>query len=225
LGIVSVSILDRFRRSPRRRWPDPSIDEIRKRARIVVIDDQEFPYAKLFARDGYTLQKWDDVTNLSDLEDGDYDLILLDLQGVGKAESAKEEGLGILRHLRTRRPAQIIIAYSNADWPLSNQPFFRMADATLPKSADYVDFKQKVDELLQRRFSIGFYVERIQAQLQDHSQELPNLEKTSRDAILLGRTDVLAKYLRGRVNDPAAIDRALQVATVAVGIATLIWQK
>jgi CheY-like chemotaxis protein len=112
-------LLERFRRSGRLKWPQPTIDEIRKRARILVIDDQEFPYAKLFERDGYSIKKWDDVDNLTELEQGDHDLILLDLQGVGKAESA-EEGLGILKHIRTRRPAQIIIAYSNADWPLRN---------------------------------------------------------------------------------------------------------
>jgi CheY-like chemotaxis protein len=190
----------------------------------VVVDDEEFPYAKLFERDGYTLQKWDDVTNLTDLEQGDFDLILLDLQGVGKAESAKEQGLGILRHLRTRSPAQIIIAYSNADWPLSNQPFFKLADATLQKSADYVDFKQKVDQLLEQRFSLGFYITRIHAQLEEHSQELPNLDKAARDAILSGRIEDLAKYLRSRANDPDAIDRALKVAGMAVAIA-LIWHK
>jgi CheY-like chemotaxis protein len=205
-------------------WPQPTIDEIRRRARILVVDDQEFPYAKLFERDGYTIKKQDDVANLTELEQGDYDLILLDLQGVGKAESAAEEGLGILRHVRTQRPAQIIIAYSNADWPLKNQPFFQMADATLQKSADYVDFKQKVDELLMRRFSLAFYVSRIQHELSEHLGELPNLERVSRDAILTARAEHLGKYLRDHVNDPQAIDRALQIALVAIGIATLIWK-
>jgi CheY-like chemotaxis protein len=213
-------LLELFHRSGRLKWPEPAIDEIRKRARILVIDDQEFPYAKLFERDGYSIKKWDDVDNLTELEHGDHDLILLDLQGVGKAESA-EEGLGILKHIRTRHPAQIIIAYSNADWPLKNQPFFRMADATLQKSADYVEFKEKVDELLQKRFSLGFYVSRIQLEMADHKADLPALDKYSRDAILLGRPDRLAKYLRDKVTDTAAIDRVLQIANIAVGIANL----
>ncbi len=219
-----MSVLTWLRRPSRRPWPEPTIDEIRKRSRILVVDDQEFPYEKLFTRDGYTLKKWDDVTNLTELEQGDFDLILLDLQGVGKAESA-EEGLGILRHVRTRCPAQIIIAYSNADWPLKNQPFFQMADATLQKSADYVDFKRKVDELLQQRFSLGFYVSRMQAELAEHTQELPNLGRTSRDAILSNRPEILAKYLRSHVNDAAAIDRALQIAAIAIGIANVVWHK
>jgi CheY-like chemotaxis protein len=215
-----MSLFERFRRPRRGQWPEPTIDEIRKRARVLVIDDQEFPYAKLFERDGYAIKKWDGVDNLVELEQGDYDLILLDLQGVGKAESA-EEGLGILKHIRTQCPAQIIIAYSNADWPLKNQPFFRMADATLQKSADYVEFKENVDELLLKRFSLGFYISRIQIEMEEHKQDVAALDRYSRDAILSGRIEPLAKYLRDKVSDTAAIDRALQIANIAVGVANL----
>jgi len=215
-----MSLLARFRRASRLQWPEPTIDEIRKRARILVIDDLEFPYSQLFERDGYVIKKWDDVSNLTELEHGDYDLILLDLQGVGRAESA-EEGLGVLKHIRTRCPAQIIIAYSNADWPLKNQPFFKMADATLQKSADYVEFKEKVDELLRQRFALGFYVSRIQAELASHKQDLPALDKNSRDAILTGRPEQLGKYLRDKVGDTATVDRVIQIANIAVGVANL----
>jgi CheY-like chemotaxis protein len=48
-----------------------------------VIDDQDFPYKELFERDGYTVTKWDDVHDLAQLESGEFDLILLDLLGVG----------------------------------------------------------------------------------------------------------------------------------------------
>ncbi len=32
-----------------------------KRARLLVIDDADFPYLSLFERDGYTMEKWADV--------------------------------------------------------------------------------------------------------------------------------------------------------------------
>jgi len=81
-----------------------------------------------------------------------------------------------------------------------------------------------VDELLAQRFSLGFYVSRIQAELVDHGQDLPALIKTSRDAILVGRAESLGRYLRDRVKDPAAIDRALQIANVAIEVARL-WKN
>lgn len=128
-------------------WPVISLDEIKKRGRILVIDDTDFTYQQLFIRDGYTIDKWDDVEELSKLESGYYDIILLDIQGVGRNES-EEQGFGILKHIHSVNPAQIIIAYSNADWALKYQTFFDLADAKLDKRQDYVDFKRTVDQQL-----------------------------------------------------------------------------
>ena len=74
-------------------WPEISLDEIKKRARLLVVDDSDFPYQSLFGRDGYTLEKWPDITDLPKLESGYFDIVLLDLQGVGR-EQSKEQGLG-----------------------------------------------------------------------------------------------------------------------------------
>jgi len=96
------------------KWPELSFEEIKKRARLLVVDDNEFPYKELFERDEYQIDKWDDIEKLSKLESGYYDIILLDIQGVGESQS-EEQGFGILKHLRTTTPAQMVIAYSNAD--------------------------------------------------------------------------------------------------------------
>lgn len=204
-------------------WPDISFEEIKKRARLLVIDDSEFPYQALFERDGYTIEKWSDVTDLPKLESGYYDVLLLDLQGVGKQQSA-EQGLGILRHLRRSVPAQVIIAYSSADWPLKYQEFFLLADATLSKSSDYVDFKRKADELLQKRFSLGFYLGRVRTLLGKTIEETDKLENLVQDSILLGSSTKLQKFLNSRVADPQVISAVLSVVQTAVGIASL-WKK
>lgn len=112
-------------------WPELSLAEIVKRSRILVVDDQDFPYKELFERDGYQIEKRNDVERMADLEQGAFDLVLLDLHGVGQTQST-EEGLGLLKHVRTANPAQLVIAYSNADWSLRFQPFFELADAVLP---------------------------------------------------------------------------------------------
>src|SRR4051794_38006194 len=98
-----------------RPWPRLDHAEIVKPARILVVDDNEFPYLKLFRRDGYTIEKWSSVRDLGQLEDGSFDVILLDLIGVGTRESS-DQGLGVLKHIRQTNPAQIVVAYSNAEW-------------------------------------------------------------------------------------------------------------
>src|SRR4051812_27525384 len=121
-----------------RKWPRIDPKEIMKRARILVIDDEGFPYISLFQRDGYTIELWEDIDDLQALESGAYDLILLDLRGVGR-DISSAEGFGVLRHLRRTSPAQMVVAYSNADLSLAYQPFFDEADATLHKTTDYVE--------------------------------------------------------------------------------------
>jgi CheY-like chemotaxis protein len=201
-------------------WPDIPFSEIKKRARLLVIDDADFAYQILFERDGYTIEKWADVTDLPKLESGFYDVILLDLQGVGREQSV-EQGLGVLRHVRQVAPAQLIIAYSSADWSLKYQEFFDLADAVLAKSADYVDFKRTVDQLLQQRFSLGFYIARVQALVGKYVDDPERIEGLVHNAVLNGSSEKLQKYLASKSTDPQVIAKVLDVIKIAVGIASL----
>lgn len=207
----------------KRKWPTISHEEIVHRARILVIDDGDFPYKVLFERDGYTIKQWTDVDNLKDLETGEYDLILLDLIGVGRKESA-DQGFGVLKHIRRTAPAQIVVAYSNDDLSLTYQPFFNDADAVLAKTTDYVVFKQTVDDLLDRRFSLGFFLDRVNAELGEHAANAPKATKKARAAILTGKTEPLRKYLTKRVDDKQTIDRVLILVNVAAKVFT-IWNS
>jgi CheY-like chemotaxis protein len=206
---------------PEQEWPTISQDEIVRRARILVIDDGPFPYKILFERDGYTIQQWPDVTDLHALEHGEFDLILLDLVGVGSAESS-DEGFGLLKHIREVSPAQIVVAYSNSDLSLEFQPFFRDADAVLHKSkTDYVEFKRTVDRLLAERFSLGFYINRIAAELGEHSATAPKAVRKAQQAILSGDTESLRRYLTKKIDDQVTVDRVIAIAGAAAQILAL----
>lgn len=204
-------------------WPEIPLEDIKKRTRLLVIDDAEFPYQELFKRDGYTIERWADVLDLPKLEAGAYDIILLDLQGVGRQQSA-EQGLGILRHLRQVSPSQIIIAYSSADWPLKYQEFFRLADEVLAKSSDYVDFKRKVDDLLKQRFSLGFYVNRVRTLVAEHLQGSDQLDRVVRRSIQDRSPEKLQKYLQGKITDPQVINAAANVVRTAIA-AWSLWKS
>lgn len=201
----------------RQSWPKLSAADIRKRSKILVIDDQEFPYVKLFRKDGYTIDKWSTVRDLQALERGDYDVILLDLHGVGKAESS-EQGLGVLAHIRRRSPAQIVVAYSNAEWSVEYQPFFDAADAILHKTKDdYVAFKATVDELLEKRYSLGFYLEKISHELSEGGASENTMKKVQK-AIIQGHPDSLRPYLASRVEEAVTVDRVIAVAQAGASI-------
>jgi len=206
------------------KWPHVDHAEIVKRARILVIDDGDFPYMPLFRKDGYTVEKQNDVKQLGALETGEYDVILLDLVGVGGKQSA-EQGLGILQHIRTTNPAQIVVAYSNAEWSLEYKPFFDQADAVLHKTrADYYEFKRTVDKLLDQRFSCGFYVSRAVSELGDRAAQAPKAEKKITDALRKRDTRRLRSYLESHIDDAVTIDRVVQIVQVGIGVAQ-IWMS
>jgi CheY-like chemotaxis protein len=202
-------------------WPTVSQEEIVRRARILVIDDGPFPYKTLFERDGYTIQQWPDVEDLHALEHGEFDLILLDLVGVGTAESS-DEGFGLLKHIRQVSPAQIVVAYSNSDLSLEYQPFFRDADAVLHKTkTDYVEFKRNVDRLLADRFSLGFYVNRVAQELGEYSANAPKAVDKARTAILQDDVEPLRRYLAKKVDDHVTVDRVIAIVAAGAQIAGL----
>lgn len=209
-----------FRKSD---WPTVSHDELVKRARLLVIDDGEFPYLKLFERDGYTIEKWPDVSDLSALETGRFDILLLDLHGVGQDISA-DQGLGVLAHIREVNPAQIVVAYSNAEWSVEYQQFFDSADAVLHKTKDdYVEFKRTVDRLLDERFSLGFFLNRITEALDGSNAPADTVSQAKR-AILKNRPDRFKKYLESNIDDPVTADRVLTI--VNIGITTVsLWKN
>lgn len=84
---------------------------------------------------------------------------------------------------------------------------------------DYMAFKRTVDHLLNERFSLGFYVERITREL----GELANDETRAqvRKAILRQQPERLRRYLTGKIDDVITIDRVIAITGVAIAAAQL----
>lgn len=204
-------------------WPDLPHDDIKKRARLLVIDDTGFPYAPLFKKDHYSLDAWKDVSDLSKLETGFYDVILLDLQGVGMALSA-DHGLGVLKHIRQKNKTQIVIAYSSASFPIASHSFFDLADAILPKDCDYVDFKRMVDDLLKKRFSMSFYLDKIEASASGDATEKKRLRELSKEAILKSDIENLRSYLTRKSLDRESLNTILNIVQTAISIGSTLWR-
>jgi CheY-like chemotaxis protein len=133
-------------------------DDARKRARILVIDDDEdaFP-VKLLQQEGYNVHYWSRIENIRSLEQGEFDIIILDIGGISSPELSKLDGFGVLDHLKRYNPGQIIIAYSGRSFDLGQQQFFQKADDFLGKPSDLLECKQKIDRLIQTKFTVMHY--------------------------------------------------------------------
>lgn len=198
---------------------EPDIESLRKQAKILVIDDQQLPAQMLFERDGYHFERWPEIRNLTQLTDGYYDVILLDIHGVGLHESPDMQGLGILRHIKQSNPAQIVIAYSAQAQKLSSRSFIELADEVLDKEASYVDYKNVVDSLLRKRATPGYFRAVMNRELGDKAILVPKAIPKAIRAFNRNSIGDLEGYLRDNLPDREQIDRILTI--ISIGITTI----
>lgn len=137
--------------------PMISFSEVKKRTRIVVIDDDpnSFPI-EILKKEGYAIDYWEDVKELSKLEEGAYDIIFLDIDGVG-IEYSDEEGLGILEYLKNKNPSQIVVAFSCHSFDLSKNKFWKLADDSLCKPVQAAKCKEIIDSLIKNKHNPVHY--------------------------------------------------------------------
>ena len=133
------------------------LDEIKKRIRIVVIDDEDSFPVKIFQDEGYSINKWGKVTDYSKLENGFFDIIVLDIKGVAEHLS-QDDGIGVLVDLKGKNPAQIIISYSQHSYDLNKVKFFQLADDNISKPSDYLKIKRTIDNLILTKFKPERYL-------------------------------------------------------------------
>jgi CheY-like chemotaxis protein len=197
------------------------MEALRKKARILVIDDNDLPAQKLFERDGYHVERWPEIRNLPQLTDGHYEIILLDLQGVGLHESPDKQGLGILSHIKHSNPAQMVIAYSAQTQRLSARSYIELADAVLDKEASYVDYKELVDALLRRQNSPGYFVAVMNRELGDKAVLVPKAVPKAMQALGTGRIDAFERYIKANLTDIQQIDRILMIVSIGLHILSI----
>lgn len=81
-----------------------------KKLRILFVDDEDLETPKALKTEGYDVEHWRDVENLDQLCDGRYQIILLDVRGIG--EKYGGNGLDILKYVATHNPLIYVCVFS-----------------------------------------------------------------------------------------------------------------
>jgi DNA-binding response OmpR family regulator len=169
VNFISVKVYNRLNSSPKNYFwkdkfddlkdykPNLSFDELKRRTRIVVIDDENSFPISLFRGEGYAIDKWSKVTDYNKLQSGVYDIIILDIKGVA-LHISEEDGLGVLQSIKNYNPAQIIIAYSQHSFDLSKAKFWELADETIAKPSDFLKMKATIDNIILNQFQPERYI-------------------------------------------------------------------
>ncbi|MCF1713332.1 hypothetical protein L0U88_01660 [Flavihumibacter sp. RY-1] len=157
-------------------------EELKKRTRIVVIDDEDSFPISLFQAENYSIDKWAAVKDYSKLENGFYDIIVLDIKGVALHISV-DDGLGVLESIKRKNPSQIIIAYSQHSFDLSKAKFWELADEKIAKPSDYLKIKNIIDTLIDSKFKPGRYIETLHSILRKNGYDEIEIKKLDKELI------------------------------------------
>lgn len=127
--------------------------------RILVVDDRKFEHVERLKADGFDVTFRNDVERFSEIEDYQFDLILMDLHGVGLA-LVDDGGRGLIRHIKSASPSQVVVAYTaQQGLPESFKSLFEQADRVLNKSAPYLDFRSCIEGELAKLKSADHYID------------------------------------------------------------------
>jgi hypothetical protein len=210
----------------RRMWPSkkkdyvkPTLETVVRTSKILVLDDQEFPQQTIFQRDGYNFERWPDVQNLSQLSDGRFQIILLDIQGVGLNESPTRQGLGILESIKNSNPGQAVILYSAQPQRLISHPSLSLADVVLDKSSEYVDYKKHVDQLLMSQANPGYFIAAMNRSLGENAILVPKAVSMAIKSLDKGETKHFGRYLTELLPDIRQVEQIITI--ISLGIKTV----
>ncbi len=128
-------------------------EELIKRCRIVVIDDERPALIDDLSNQGFAVDHDGSGNDTTKIEKNLYDLILLDFGGVG-ARFGRDEGLSLLRHIKRVNPATFILAYTSKSLKSDQSDFYRLTDATLQKDAGIADSFAKIESSLREALRV-----------------------------------------------------------------------
>lgn len=203
----------------RQRQLTVTLADVKKRAHILVIDDQEWPTMSRFENDRYHIERWPEVKSLESIADGRFQLVLLDIHGVGLEDSPDKQGLGILEALKRLNPALPVILYSAAPHPISVSRQALLADKVFDKSTSYIDFQAAVDELLVMSATPEYFIAAMNRTLGVNAALAPKSVSKALVALRKNRMDSLRSYLTEHIPERETVEIALRI--IGTGAALL----
>lgn len=139
-----------------------SFDSIKKIGKIVVIDDDinSFPINE-FKDFGYNIDLYTQVDHhlLKRLKNGEYDVIVLDINGIAQKSISIDDGFGILINIKEHHPHQVIIAFSGATYDIEKNDFFNKADFFMRKPIDLIKAEEKIDLAMHKAINLQYYLD------------------------------------------------------------------
>jgi len=170
-----------------------TFEKIKKSCKICLIDD-EINDVKIKSKtdrlisDGYKLQIMSDIDNFIEFKKNRFNVVILDIQGVGLKYAEKSAGWGVLSMIKQDLPHTVVIIFSGSDSKIREYgEIFKSSDDYITKDTEYVEFRQKINLAIRKAFSYEYHAEIL----------VSRLKKGDIDKDTLKRLNKYLKLIRG----------------------------
>ena len=154
--------------------PDRVMNKLkREEVRMVLIDDEQFPYLDLLKQHKFNIDTLNDVASLTTLDA--YDVILCDLNGVGKKFNEHFQGAYLVKEIFKRYPFKIIISYTGISFDARYNDYLKYADFSVKKDVESEVWVEKLDMAIDRLSNIEKRWERVRDYLLSNNVSLYNV--------------------------------------------------
>lgn len=121
----------------------------RSQVPIAIIDDEPFAAQQTLTNHGYDVRPIGDIKSLSEIDP--YNIILCDLRGVGKNFDKKHQGAYLIDEIKRNHPEKFVVAYTGGALnDEMGQMANRAADSFIKKDAEIEEWRNKLDDLIDR---------------------------------------------------------------------------
>jgi CheY-like chemotaxis protein len=194
----------------------------RKLVPIAVIDDETFSAAQNLENNGYVIEIIGDLKSIDEITK--YNIILCDLQGVGRLLNAKNQGAYIIDEIKRNHPEKFVIAYTGgASDDRITQLAQNSADFFLKKDADIEEWRDKLDEIISLLSNPIFVWKRQRFALID--SDVPTLDILKLEDAFVRAIESKSSFIYDNFVNDASISsdlRAIARSLVASGIFRII---
>lgn len=127
------------------------IEEIKKRAQVLIIDDElQDPIVRAIQQAGWNVRQVHDVDNLDDSVVKQADIIFVDYKNVGMALTPTEEGIGLLKTLKRKYPRKHFIFFSGYAGFIPGHMIHEDADSWIAKNSDHYIYIEHIEQAATR---------------------------------------------------------------------------
>lgn len=119
-----------------------------RRAKILVVDDTDFDQIETLKGRDYQIKKVDDIQDLSQAEP--YDIVLIDIKGVGKAFNSPHEGAYVAKALKETYPNKRIIMITGSKYEDKYNSILKIIDGYLNKDSSTEEWEELIRENVEK---------------------------------------------------------------------------